>query len=31
MQGYISVTPLQLDRTFPDGFSGMESWLESLL
>ena len=31
MQGYISVTPLQLDRTFADGFSGMESWLESLL
>lgn len=31
MQGYVSVTPLQLDRTFPEGFSGLENWLESLL
>lgn len=31
MQGYVSVTPLQLDRTFADGFTSLESWLESLL
>lgn len=31
MQGYVSVTPLQLDRTLADGFSSLESWLESLL
>jgi 5'-nucleotidase len=31
LQGYISVTPLQLDRTFAEGFSSLENWLESLL
>jgi 5'-nucleotidase len=31
MQGYVSITPLQLDRTFQEGFSPMQSWLEGLL
>jgi 5'-nucleotidase len=31
MQGYVSVTPLQLDRTFVDGFTSLEPWLEGLL
>jgi 5'-nucleotidase len=31
MQGYVSVTPLQLDRTFSQAFSDLESWLEGLL
>jgi 5'-nucleotidase len=31
MQGYVSVTPLQLDRTFADGFTSLEPWLEGLL
>ncbi|MCL7462028.1 5'/3'-nucleotidase SurE [Pseudomonas sp. NW5] len=30
MQGYVSVTPLQLDRTFHEGFAGLTA-LESLL
>ncbi|MGY2289011.1 5'/3'-nucleotidase SurE [Pseudomonas sp. SDO528_S397] len=30
MQGYISVTPLQLDRTFSDAFSSLDGWLEGL-
>ncbi|QAX82067.1 5'/3'-nucleotidase SurE [Candidatus Pseudomonas adelgestsugas] len=28
MQGYVSITPLQLDRTFSDAFSCLESWLK---
>ena len=31
MQGYVSVTPLQLDRTFQEAFSGLDGWLEDLL
>ncbi len=31
MQGYVSVTPLQLDRTFADGFNSLQPWLEGLL
>ena len=31
MQGYVSVTPLQLDRTFAEGFSDFGRWLETLL
>ncbi|MDX1300608.1 MAG: 5'/3'-nucleotidase SurE [Pseudomonas sp.] len=31
MQGYVSVTPLQLDRTFQEGFSSLQPWLEGLL
>ncbi|AXO89464.1 5'/3'-nucleotidase SurE [Pseudomonas parafulva] len=31
MQGYVSITPLQLDRTFKEVFEGLESWLEGLL
>lgn len=31
MQGYVSITPLQLDRTFHEAFSGLEGWLEGLL
>ncbi|MGH8353188.1 MAG: 5'/3'-nucleotidase SurE [Pseudomonas sp.] len=31
MQGYVSITPLQLDRTFHEAFSGLDSWLEGLL
>ncbi|MGI4838595.1 MAG: 5'/3'-nucleotidase SurE [Janthinobacterium lividum] len=30
MQGYVSVTPLQLDRTFNDAFNHLEGWLEGL-
>ena len=30
MQGYVSITPLQLDRTFNEAFRGLENWLESL-
>lgn len=30
LQGYVSVTPLQLDRTFQDGFRSLEPWLEGL-
>lgn len=31
MQGYVSITPLQLDRTFHEAFNGLDSWLEDLL
>ncbi|WP_339510674.1 5'/3'-nucleotidase SurE [Pseudomonas sp. RL_15y_Pfl2_60] len=31
MQGYVSVTPLQFDRTFQDGFNSLQPWLESLV
>ncbi len=31
MQGYVSITPLQLDRTFHEAFAGVEGWLEGLL
>jgi 5'-nucleotidase len=31
LQGYVSVTPLQLDRTFPDAFGDLQHWLESVL
>ncbi len=31
MQGYVSVTPLQLDRTFQDGLNSLQPWLEGLL
>lgn len=31
MQGYVSVTPLQLDRTFQEGFTSLQPWLEGLL
>lgn len=30
MQGYVSITPLQLDRTFGDAFKSLEGWLEGL-
>jgi len=30
MQGYVSVTPLQLDRTFNDAFRSLDGWLEGL-
>jgi len=30
MQGYVSVTPLQLDRTFSPAFDSLETWLEGL-
>lgn len=30
MQGYVSVTPLQLDRTFNDAFNSVQGWLEGL-
>ncbi len=30
LQGYVSITPLQLDRTFNEAFRGLENWLESL-
>lgn len=30
MQGYVSITPLQLDRTFNDAFGGLDPWLEGL-
>lgn len=31
MQGYVSITPLQLDRTFNDAFEQLDGWLEGLL
>jgi hypothetical protein len=31
MQGYVSITPLQLDRTLPDAFNELDGWLEGLL
>ncbi len=31
MQGYVSVTPLQLDRTFQEGLNRLQPWLEALL
>ena len=31
MQGYVSITPLQLDRTFREAFHGLESWVEKML
>lgn len=31
MQGYVSITPLQLDRTFHEAFQGLDSWLEGVL
>ncbi|QQE87746.1 5'/3'-nucleotidase SurE [Azotobacter chroococcum] len=31
MQGYVSITPLQLDRTFHEAFVGLDGWLEGLL
>jgi|TARA_R100000789_G_scaffold94693_1_gene94707 5'-nucleotidase len=31
MQGYVSITPLQLDRTFHEAFDGLNSWLEGVL
>lgn len=31
MQGYVSVTPLQLDRTFNEAFASLDGWLEGLL
>ncbi|AVU74371.1 5'/3'-nucleotidase SurE [Pseudomonas sp. Fig-3] len=30
MQGYVSITPLQLDRTFNDAFRTLDGWLEGL-
>jgi len=30
MQGYVSITPLQLDRTFSDGFKSLNDWLEGM-
>ncbi|MDR9755027.1 5'/3'-nucleotidase SurE [Pseudomonas sp. SZMC_28357] len=30
MQGYVSITPLQLDRTFSDVFRSLDGWLEGL-
>lgn len=30
-QGYASITPLQLDRTFDQAFTAMDGWLEGLL
>ena len=30
MQGYVSITPLQLDRTFGDGFKYLNGWLEGM-
>ncbi|MGS0736067.1 5'/3'-nucleotidase SurE [Pseudomonas sp. GG8] len=30
MQGFVSITPLQLDRTYQDGFSSLNGWLEGL-
>jgi len=30
MQGYVSVTPLQLDRTFNQAFEQVQGWLEGL-
>ncbi|QLF92492.1 5'/3'-nucleotidase SurE [Pseudomonas sp. ABC1] len=31
MQGYVSITPLQLDRTFHEAFQGLDSWLGGLM
>jgi 5'-nucleotidase len=31
MQGYVSVTPLQFDRTFNEAFRALDGWLEGLL
>lgn len=31
MQGYVSITPLQLDRTFHEAFEGLGNWLEDVL
>ena len=31
MQGFVSITPLQLDRTFNDAFEQLDGWLEGLL
>ncbi len=31
LQGYVSITPLQLDRTLPEAFAGLDGWLEGLL
>ena len=31
MQGYVSVTPLQLDRTFQEAFEGLHQWVEDIL
>ena len=31
MQGYVSITPLQLDRTFNDAFEQLDGWLEGVL
>ncbi|MBT8768637.1 5'/3'-nucleotidase SurE [Metapseudomonas boanensis] len=31
MQGFVSITPLQLDRTFHDALGSLDSWLEGLL
>ncbi len=31
MQGYVSITPLQLDRTFHEAFAGLDGRLEDLL
>ena len=31
IQGYVSITPLQLDRTFREAFQGLESWVEKVL
>ena len=30
MQGYVSITPLQLDSTFGDGFKSLNDWLEGM-
>jgi 5'-nucleotidase len=31
MQGYVSITPLQLDRTLHEAFEGIGGWLEGLV
>lgn len=31
MNGYVSITPLQLDRTFQEGFSTLQTWLERII
>lgn len=31
MQGYVSITPLQLDRTFQEAFEGLNQWVEDIL
>ena len=30
MQGYVSITPMQLDRTYQDGFNSLNAWLEGM-